>query len=182
MNADTKLLVQTAIAQVNEVSKTAAVYAKRMKELASELPEFSVADSIYGCGDCIGPQLMAEIGDVRRFAANKRFKSLVAFAGLAPGDSRSGTYDAAGVPIEKRGSPYLRRTLFCAVKTYLLLCPKDEPVFQMLDRKRSEGKLYLVYMTAAMNKFLRIYYTRVMEHFANIAATETTSCYNKITE
>jgi hypothetical protein len=36
-----------------------------------------------------------------------------------------------------------------------------EPVFQFLDRKRAEGKPYLVYMTADMNKFLRIYYARV---------------------
>ena len=30
-------------------------------------------------------------------------------------------------------------------------------------KKRSEGKPYYVYMTAAANKFLRIYYARVKE-------------------
>jgi transposase len=172
-NSDTKLLVQTAIAQVNQVAGTAAVYQKRMVELAKSLPEYEIVDSLYGCGDSTGPQLMAEIGDVRRFSANKGYKSLVAFAGLAPGDSQSGTFDAASVPIEKRGSTYLRRALFCAVQTYLLQSPEDEPVYKMLDRKRSEGKVYLVFMTAAMNKFLRIYYARVMEYFAKLA--ETTS-------
>ena len=34
-------------------------------------------------------------------------------------------------------------------------------VYQFLDRKRSEGKPYLVYMTAGANKFLRIYYGKV---------------------
>ena len=47
------------------------------------------------------------------------------------------------------------------VETYLKRKPADEPVYQFLDRKRSEGKLYKVYMTAAANKFLRIYYARV---------------------
>jgi transposase len=171
-NFDTTLIVRTAIEQVNQVSKTVAVYQKRMVELAKLLPEYKVVDSIFGCGDCTGPQLIAEIGDVRRFAARKGFKSLVAFAGVSPGDSQSGTYDAASVPIEKRGSPYLRRTLFCAVSTYLLQCPQNEPVYRTLDKKRSEGKKWLVFMTTAMNKFLKIYYARVMEHFANISETD----------
>jgi hypothetical protein len=41
--------------------------------------------------------------------------------------------------------------------------PADEPVYQFFDRKRSEGKPYRVYMIAAANKFLRIYYARVNE-------------------
>ena len=32
-----------------------------------------------------------------------------------------------------------------------------------LDKKRSEGKKYYVYMTAGMTKFLRIYYGRVRD-------------------
>lgn len=34
-------------------------------------------------------------------------------------------------------------------------------MYQFLDKKRTEGKNYYVYMTAACNKFLRIYYARV---------------------
>ena len=44
--------------------------------------------------------------------------------------------------------------------------PADEPVFQFLDRKRSEGKPYYVYMTAGANKFLRRYYGKVRDCFA----------------
>ena len=43
----------------------------------------------------------------------------------------------------------------------------NEPVFQFLDRKRSEGKPFEVYMIAAANKFLRIYYARVKECMEN---------------
>lgn len=35
--------------------------------LASLLPEFEVVMSIQGAGEITGPQIMAEIGDVRRF-------------------------------------------------------------------------------------------------------------------
>ena len=36
-------------------------------------------------------------------------------------------------------------------------------MYQFLDKKRSEGKPYYVYMTAGMTKFLRIYYGRVRD-------------------
>ena len=42
--------------------------------------------------------------------------------------------------------------------------PLDDPVYQFMDKKRAEGKPYLVYMTAGANKFLRIYYGRVKEY------------------
>jgi len=47
------------------------------------------------------------------------------------------------------------------VDTHLKRSPINEPVYQFLDKKRAEGKPYYVYMTAAANKFLRIYYARV---------------------
>lgn len=40
---------------------------------------------------------------------------------------------------------------------------KTPVTFDLLDKKRSEGKPYRVYMMAAANKFLRIYYARVNE-------------------
>lgn len=39
--------------------------------------------------------------------------------------------------------------------------PVNEPVYQFMDKKRSEGKPYKVYMMASANKFLRIYYASV---------------------
>lgn len=41
-------------------------------------------------------------------------------------------------------------------------------------RKRAEGKPYFVYMTAAQNKFLRIYYARVKECLNAVDSKETT--------
>lgn len=66
----------------------------------------------------------------------------------------------------KRGSSHLRKTLFQVVSTYLKKAPTDKPVYQFLDKKRSEGKPYFFYMTAAQNKFLRIYYAWVKECLA----------------
>lgn len=47
------------------------------------------------------------------------------------------------------------------MSAYLENSPPDEPVYQFMDRKRSEGKPYRVYMMASANKFLWIYYVTV---------------------
>ena len=63
---------------------------------------------------------------------------------------------------------YLRKMLFNVMGIYLKCAPQDEPVFQFLDRKRSEGKPFYVYMTAASNKFLRRYYAKVWDYLATL--------------
>lgn len=75
----------------------------------------------------------------------------------------------------KRGSPHLRKTLYQIVCSYLRKASADEPVYQFLDKKRAEGKPYFVYMTAAQNKFLRIYYARVKECLEAFDAQQDTS-------
>jgi hypothetical protein len=120
---------------------------------------------MYGVGPSMGPQLMAEIGDVRRF---KHRGSLTAFAGVDPMPNQSGDFERKSNPSSKRGSPYLRKTLFVIMTILMQNAPPNDPVYQFLDKKRSEGKPYYVYMTAGANKFLRIYYGRVNEHLASL--------------
>jgi transposase len=159
-NALSKVMVQGAISQLNTVFKTVEVFRAEMNRLASELPEYDIVMGLYGTGKSLGPQLMAEIGDVRRFAHKG---SLTAFAGVDPGANQSGTYEAKSNRSSKRGSPELRKTLFILMTVLLQNAPPDDPVFQFMDKKRAEGKPYYVYMTAGCNKFLLIYYGRVKE-------------------
>ena len=139
---------------------TLAALRAEMTRLSMQLPEYETVRTMYGVGETTAAQLMAEIGDVRRFP---RRSSIVGFAGVDPGVDESGKHSAKSVPTTKRGSPHLRKTLYQIVCTYLRKAPTDEPVYQFLDKKRNEGKPYFVYMTAAQNKFLRIYYARVKE-------------------
>ena len=159
----TKLLIQEAAAQLLAVSKTVETIRAEMLRLAKQLPEFDTVMSMYGVGESTGPQLMAEIGDIRRFAGKQ---SLVAFAGVDPMPNQSGSHESKSCRSSKRGSPYLRKTLFVIMTILLQNAPADEPVFQFLDRKRSEGKSYYVYMTAGANKFLRRYYGKARDCFA----------------
>ena len=157
----TKVLVQQAAAQLTSISRSVETYRAEMNRLASTLPEYPIVMAQYGVGTSFGPQLMAEIGDVRRFA---RKQSLVAFAGVDPAPNDSGDKTSRSNKTTKRGSPYLRKTLFCVMSMLLQKSPADDPIYQFLDKKRSEGKPYYVYMTAGANKFLRHYYAKVMNY------------------
>ena len=119
-----------------------------------------------GVGPSLGPQLMAEIGDVTRFTHKG---ALTAFAGVDPGVNESGSYAQKSVPTSKRGSSNLRKTLFQVMDVLIKTMPQDDPVYQFMDRKRTQGKPYYVYMTAGANKFLRIYYGRVKEYLSDLS-------------
>ena len=157
-NSNTKLLITTAAKELASAKATLAVLRSEMTRLAQQLPEYETVRAMYGVGETTAVQLMAEIGDVRRFP---RRSSIVSFAGVDPAVDDSGKHISKSNPTTKRGSPHLRKTLYQIVCTYLRKAPADEPVYQFLDKKRAEGKPYFVYMTAAQNKFLRIYYARV---------------------
>jgi transposase len=160
-NNNTKLLIQSAAIQVTDASKVLMTIKAEVIRLAKLLPEHDFVLAMYGVGEITGPQLMAELGDVRRFE-NRR--AIVAFSGIDPGVNESGTHVQKSNPSSKRGSPHLRKTLFQVVDTHLKKSPANSPVYQFLSKKRAEGKPYYVYMTAAANKFLRIYYATVKEH------------------
>ena len=155
-----KLLVREAVSQLNAVSRTVETYRAEMDRLASQLPEYETVMGMTGVGKSMGPQLMAEIGDLRCFAHQK---SLVGFAGTDPIKEESGDKVSQSAPSSKRGSPYLRKTLFVIMTILLQLQPQEDPVYQFLDKKRSEGKPYYVYMTAGGTKFLRVYYGKVRD-------------------
>ena len=164
MSQTTKVIIQEAAKQLTAISRSVELYRAEMNHIAETLPEYPIVMQMFGVGTTFGPQLMAEIGDVRRFA---RKQSLVAFAGIDPAPNDSGDKYGRNSGTTKRGSPYLRKTLFNIMKCYIQNAPENEPVFQFIDKKRSEGKPYFVFMTAAANKFLRRYYAKVNEYLSS---------------
>lgn len=161
----TKQTVQRSAAQVNTISREVEELRTLMDETTAKLPEYPVVLEMEGVGRSLGPQLIAEIGDVRRFTHRA---AITAFAGVDPGVDESGTHARKSVPTSKKGSSPLRKTLFLVMSALLQTKPEDDKVYEFLNKKRSEGKPYYVYMTAGANKFLRIYYGRVREHLASM--------------
>ena len=163
----TKLIIRQAVDQLNSASATIENLRNLMNETAAKLPEYPVVMQMKGVGPSLGPQLMAEIGDVTRFTHRN---AITAFAGVDPGVNESGSHAQKSVPTSKRGSAQLRKTLFQVMDVLIKAMPQDDPVYKFIDKKRSQGKPYYVYMTAGANKFLRIYYGRVKEYLATLQA------------
>lgn len=164
-DALTKTMVRQAIDALNAISASMERLKAEMQALAAQLPEYPVVMAMHGVGDSLGPQLMAELGDVTRFTHRN---AITAFAGVDPGADQSGTHEAKSTRVSKSGAPELRRALFLVMDCLLKTQPQDDPVYRFMDKKRAEGKPYLVYMTAGANKFLRIYYGRVKEYLASL--------------
>ena len=163
-------LIRFSIKQLNLESEHVEKLRVDMNSLAAQLPEYPVVMGMYGVGTTFGPQLMAEIGDVMRFTHRE---ALTAFAGVDPGRDDSGQRVSKSVKASKCGSARLRKTLFQIMSCLLQKMPEDDPVYQFIDKKRSEGKEYYVYMTAGANKFLRIYYGKVKEYMRNLQAEQS---------
>ena len=165
----TKRIIRQAVDQLNSASSTVEELRTLMNDTASKLPEYPIVMAMNGVGPSLGPQLIAEIGDVTRFTHKG---AITAFAGVDPGVNESGAFSQKSVPTSKRGSADLRKTLFLVMDVLIKTMPQDDPVYQFLDKKRSQGKPYYVYMTAGANKFLRIYYARVKEYLASLPQSE----------
>lgn len=103
---------------------------------------------------------------------NEHIRALTAFAGVDPGVDESGQRKSKSNSASKVGSGRLRKTLFQVMTTLLQNAPENDPVYRFLDKKRSDGKPYYVYMTAGANKFLRIYYGKVKECLRNLEQTK----------
>ena len=170
-NDSTKLLITQAVDSLNAVYDTLQILRDEMYRLASLLPEFEIVMSMQGAGKITGPQLMAEIGDVRRFTSKG---ALVAFAGVDAPPYQSGTFDSKSRHVSKRGSPHLRRVLFTICSVVLQHADPENPIYQFMDRKRTEGKHFYVYTVAGTAKFLRIYYARVKEYLNALDARNDT--------
>ena len=127
-----------------EVAKLDRVIEEALRELEP------LVLSIPGIGVTNGAQIVAEIGDVSRF---RNASALVSYAGLNPGVSQSGRFEATDVHITKKGSAYLRRAIWLAASRAY---QHDDALGDFYARKRSEGKSHREAVTAVARKLCHI--------------------------
>ena len=159
-NPLTAMTQEQCVALISTSQKAADEINLQMRTIAETLPEYKVLRSMAGVGDRLGPVILAEIGDIRRFHSGK---ALNAYAGNDAPPYQSGQFESRNRHISKRGNPALRKACFEVMQALKLTKPQDDPVYLFLAKKEQEGKPYNVAKMAAVNKFLRIYYARVME-------------------
>ncbi|RPF47360.1 transposase IS116/IS110/IS902 family protein [Hydrogenoanaerobacterium saccharovorans] len=157
----TKMLVLESVWVLQMIDKTLASILAQMRNLVSGLKEYEVVMAMPGVGNILGPRIIAEVGDVRRFHSGS---ALVAYAGLDAPPYQSGTFIGTNRHISKRGSSSLRKTGYEIIRFVKQAKPTtDTAVYDFLLKKEAEGKPLRVAKIAALNKFLRIYYARVKE-------------------
>ena len=139
----TKMLVIQAIEVLRRVDETLNTILARMQEIAKTLPEYTVVRSIHNS------------------------KALIAYAGIDAPPYQSGQFIGTNRKISKRGSSAIRKTgyeVMRSLKSHPM--PEDGAVYQFILKKEAEGKPRKVAKMAGLNKFLRIYYARVMEVYS----------------
>lgn len=155
------MLVLESVRVLQMIDTTLAVILAQMRSLANELKEYETVMAMPGVGNILGPRIIAEIGDTRRFHNGS---ALVAYAGLDAPPYQSGTFMGTNRHISKRGSSSLRKTEYEIIRFLKCVKPtKDTAVYDFLLKKEAEWKPLRVAKIAALNKFLRIYYARVKE-------------------
>lgn len=160
-----KIAVREAIKLIHSTEESRNTILTQMQSLCKTLPEYSIVKDMNCIGDVLAPRIIAEIGDVRRF---KNKHSLIAYAGIDAPPYQSGTFNASERKISKRGNSYLRKTGYEIMQSFIKHKPADDPIYDFIQKKRSEGKCGKEAMIAGLNKFLRVYYGKVMEIYSKI--------------
>lgn len=142
--------IKTMVSQIEFLNATIAKVEREVEGLLERVePNIT---TIPGVSTTTGAQIVAEIGDVKRF---KNAASIVKYAGLNSGVDESGKFSAEGVPITKQGSPYLRRSLWLAANRARQFDPRLKAFY---DKKRREGKPHRVAVTACARKLCHVVY------------------------
>ena len=168
-NESTQLAVSNCVLLLQNLEEITNNILAKMDELARKLPEFETVSNMTGVGNKIRARLIAEIGDVRRF---KNSNCLIAYAGIDVPPFQSGQFVATNRRITKRGNKHLRKVGYETMKSLKTVKPtKDNAVYLFILKKENEGKGSITAKIAGLNKFLRIYYARVMEVYNNLENT-----------
>ena len=114
--------------------------------------------SMPGIGVRIAARFLAETGgDVAAFPTAAH---LAAYAGVAPGTSRSGT-SIRGEHVNRGGNKRLKNALFMAAFASLRADPESRAYY---DRKRAEGKKHNAALIGLARRKTDVLYAMVRDH------------------
>ena len=158
-----------AVSQNDVLCDQLKAYAKRYQELlqqkeccinkmvfiAEQRAEYSIILSLPGIGPNTAVRLMAEIGDITRFANNKQ---LNAYAGIDIRRFQSGKTFYKD-KINKRGNKHLRKLLFLIIQNMIKLRRYGRNhIIEYYDKSKTQpyNKCHKVASIACVNKLLKL--------------------------
>lgn len=129
----------------------------QLEEIDKKIEEFSLQAnspilSIPGISHFSGTSILAEIGDINNFSSHKQ---IIKYAGVAPLTYESSQFKAQHTSITKKGSKYLRKTLYQIILPVI----NNNKVFkEYYSLKISQGKSHRCACGHCVRKLLRIIY------------------------
>jgi len=140
--------ISTLLSQLDALRLVQENFEKELKLLAENLPPFLL--SLPGINYIRAVSLFGEVDPITSFASPDK---LVAFSGLDVAVFQSGQYDGTKRHISKRGSPFLRRTLWTMAHVALR---SESDLRDYYLRRMKNGSHHLVAVTATAAKLCRI--------------------------
>ena len=129
--------------QINEVDKKIEEFSTNMNSPILSIP---------GISHFSGTSILSELGDIHNYSSAAK---IIKFAGVAPFEHQSSQYKAEHTSITKKGSKYLRKTLYQIILTVI----KNNRVFkEYYCLKLSQGKSHRCAQGHCVRKLLRIIY------------------------
>jgi transposase len=151
-----RIEVRCLLEQLEMLEKQRQQVDQALEALMAELPQYLT--TIPGIGPVTGASILAEIGDLGRFAS---LEGLVAYAGIDATVCQSGQFEAQQTRMSKRGSPHLRRALWQAAH---LAIRYDPDLREYYERRRAEGKAHGTVLGAICRKLLARVYVVLKEN------------------
>lgn len=143
------------VIQIRHLIEQIQMINKQLEEIDKKIEEFSRLNdspilSIPGISHFSGTSILAELGDINNF---KSHKQIIKYAGVAPITYESSQFKAEHTRISKKGSKYLRKTLYQIILPVI----KYNPVFrQYYELKISQGKPHRCAQGHCVRKLLRV--------------------------
>lgn len=137
----------------------------QLEEIDKKIEEFSIqADSpilsIPGISHFSGTSILAELGDINNFSNHRQ---IIKYAGVAPLTYESSQFKAQHTSITKKGSKYLRKTLYQIILPVI----NNNKVFkEYYSLKISQGKSHRCACGHCIRKLLRIIYHLLTNNIA----------------
>jgi transposase len=160
--------------QVQYACEDIATLRARIKKLESDISSTldrhevgKLLTTIDGVGDTTAARLVAELGDITKFASAD---AVAAYVGVVPALKQSGKRNGQRAGISRMGHASLRARLWMPV---LVAVRKNAWLKAFYDRLIAAGKLPKVALTAAMRKLLHAVYSvaRSRRPFVPLLAT-----------
>lgn len=147
----------TEVIQIKHLVAQIELIEEQLTEIDKKIEEFSSQNnspilSIPGISHFSGTSILAELGDISNYSKPSQ---IIKFAGVAPLHYESSQYNAQHTAITKKGSKYLRKTLYQIILPVIMFNPVFKEYYQL---KISQGKSHRCAQGHCVRKLLRIIY------------------------